>query len=570
MIATCQAPKSYCSQWSKLLCQLQMPNSISLLREDAYSGAIQSNKFRSIYWRLFLSCLPLQLDQWSQALAQSRQYYCSLQDYTSRDPRNNSARFHFDHPLSLEDDSCWKQHFMDLELKARIRQDVDRTFPGIEFFVSERVREVMCRLLFIYAKENPHISYKQGMHEIVGPVMFVFYSDQQAFKHIAEQLELSSLDPFERGCLANVLDEAYFEHDVYTAFLSIMKILQPFYFEGEVKKPTFDPVNGSATCPLLAKLEWIMGTLKAVNEELYNHLKALQIPPEAYGIRWMRLLFGREFPLQDLLLIWDTVFAKGPPYQLIECIFVQMLCWIKPILLQSDYTGCLQRLMKFPTLMDVLELLRRARHLENEIESGCLSPVFSHPTPSCTSERNGLKTKVDSIFGSVFARQGVDLDTQALPSARHTKSNVTANAKPLNMRTQRESEEFRPTMDYRLSDAYHQIDSLQRRCDFAADRIDRCVENLEFTAKAIDENSSIHLRQMAAELATVSVILKENTSLEKTSNKKRCGNSRVDGAVEIARESLPCDSIIEELPTSARLLLKKENILHVINHYAKG
>ncbi|KFD54117.1 hypothetical protein M513_04894 [Trichuris suis] len=578
MNPTCQAPKSYCSQWSKLLSQLRLPNSVSLLQEDAYNGVIQSTKFRSIYWRLFLLCLPLQVEQWAKALAASRQYYCRLLDYISQDPRSNSASFHSDHPLSLEEDSCWKQHFMDQELKGRIRQDVNRTFPGIEYFGSTAVRETMCRLLFIYAKENPHISYKQGMHEIVGPVMFVFYSDQQAFKHIDEQLELCSLDPFERDCLANVFDEAYFEHDVYNVFLSIMKVLQPFYFQSE---QSFDSADGTATCPLLAKLEWIMGTLKVVNEDLYEHLKALQVPPEAYGIRWMRLLFGREFPLQDLLLIWDTIFAKSPPYQLIECIFVQMLCWIAPILLQSDYTGCLQRLMKFPTVMDVLELLRRARRLESDIGKGCLNRVINLPAPSCMLERNGSKAKGDSIFGSVFPRRPIDSDRHALPAKRQFAPAVLINTKLPNLYTKREAavranrelakqpgspEKIR----YRPCDAYEQIVSLQKRCEYAADQIDRCVENMEFTAKTVDENNGTYLKKMAAELASVSRILKENKALEKpNNNQNRFPPKKVDGAVEIARESLPSDSIIEEMPTSARLMLKKENMLQVINHYPK-
>lgn len=28
-----------------------------------------------------------------------------------------------------------------------------------------------------------------------------------------------------------------------------------------------------------------------------------------YGLRWLRLLFGREFPLHDTVLIWDALFA---------------------------------------------------------------------------------------------------------------------------------------------------------------------------------------------------------------------------------------------------------------------
>jgi len=34
-----------------------------------------------------------------------------------------------------------------------------------------------------------------------------------------------------------------------------------------------------------------------------------------YGLRWLRLLFGREFPLPDALLVWDALFACGASHK---------------------------------------------------------------------------------------------------------------------------------------------------------------------------------------------------------------------------------------------------------------
>lgn len=45
--------------------------------------------------------------------------------------------------------------------------------------------------------------------------------------------------------------------------------------------------------------------------------------------RWIRLLFGREFPLQDLLVVWDALFADGLSLSLVDYIFIAMLLYIR-------------------------------------------------------------------------------------------------------------------------------------------------------------------------------------------------------------------------------------------------
>lgn len=47
--------------------------------------------------------------------------------------------------------------------------------------------------------------------------------------------------------------------------------------------------------------------------------------------RWLRLLFGREFPLQDLLVLWDAIFADNKSFDLVNYIVVAMLVAIRNI-----------------------------------------------------------------------------------------------------------------------------------------------------------------------------------------------------------------------------------------------
>lgn len=113
-----------------------------------------------------------------------------------------------DDPLSQSTKSVWNQYFSDQELFAVIRQDVVRTFPGVDFFRKSLIQNAMTNILFYYAREHPYMCYRQGMHEILAPIIFVVYSDHQSLLHYKE---IAKTDINE--ALLNVLDAAYLEAD---------------------------------------------------------------------------------------------------------------------------------------------------------------------------------------------------------------------------------------------------------------------------------------------------------------------------------------------------------------------
>lgn len=98
-----------------------------------------------------------------------------------------------DDPLSQSTQSVWNQHFCDKELCALIEQDVIRTFPGVDFYRKPLIQNLMINILFCYAREHPDICYRQGMHEILAPILFVIHCDQQTLLHIQE----ISIEPIE-------------------------------------------------------------------------------------------------------------------------------------------------------------------------------------------------------------------------------------------------------------------------------------------------------------------------------------------------------------------------------------
>ena len=79
----------------------------------------------------------------------------------------------------------------------------------------------------------------------------------------------------------------------------------------------------------------------------------------------MRLLFGREFPLRDVLSIWDAVFASPDFAGMVEFTCISMLLYIRDALLCNDHTGCLTLLMRYPETVDPFFFVQRALYLRN-------------------------------------------------------------------------------------------------------------------------------------------------------------------------------------------------------------
>ncbi|KAG0345242.1 TBC1 domain, member 5 [Podila humilis] len=171
--------------------------------------------------------------------------------------------------------------------------------------------------------------------------------------------------------MKSVLDSNYIEHDTFALFSSLMSRAKPWYefsddgFGGrKLPKPNSTvqtQIFGKSETPEApaAKqtpvIEWserIFFYLEKVDNELFTHLKNLEIQPQLFGIRWFRLLFGREFPMEVVLNLWDGIFAIDPSLNIVIFIGLAMLLKIRDELLEQDFSGCLHKLMRYPEVKD--------------------------------------------------------------------------------------------------------------------------------------------------------------------------------------------------------------------------
>jgi TBC1 domain family protein 5 len=278
------------------------------LRVRAVSGDLKISKFRSVIWNVLLGSLGKVPENWIHEKQEQRVRYNEIREKHILSPDQLQEAEHIDDPLSQSKDSKWNQHFRDTELRQLIKQDVVRTNPNVDYYHTPDVQEIMINILFCYAREYPAICYRQGMHEILAPLIFVMHCDLQSLGHIQEETTIS-LDPL----LVTVLNPNYIEEDSYHLFCQIMNSLELFYRindmtiteSGQLTNiPKADTPASTSSSPVKTIIPTTGASPKRTSEievvhqlnlirdkifakqdlHLHNHLLKLEIPLALFGM----------------------------------------------------------------------------------------------------------------------------------------------------------------------------------------------------------------------------------------------------------------------------------------------
>ncbi|KIJ16847.1 hypothetical protein PAXINDRAFT_168295 [Paxillus involutus ATCC 200175] len=286
-----------------------------------------------------------------------------------RRSRPASTNLETNNPLSLHDENPWKEWFSAVELRKTIQQDVERTFPDMGYFRNEDVQHQLTNVLFLYSVMHPEIGYRQGMHELLAPL---FYSVD--FDSTAEPLESSGLDSlFLESC-----SRSWVAADSWALFSAMMRGISHWYEWREPDRPSSSsrgPMNLKPfVSPIIQTCNIIQGTLlKSVDPVLHDAIQSAGVEPQLYGLRWLRLLFTREFPMNEAMVLWDGLFASSSSIpDLVHWICVAMLIRIRTKLIPSDYSSQLMHLLRYPPCPTpeegaphhILLLIRQATALE--------------------------------------------------------------------------------------------------------------------------------------------------------------------------------------------------------------
>ncbi|KAL2201321.1 rab-GTPase-TBC domain-containing protein [Corynascus similis CBS 632.67] len=293
---------------------------------------------RSVCWKAFLVWRNAPSEQWPELARESRAFYSALCDEHLKFIRHPEqlAALTVD-PLADDPDSPWNTVREDETVRAEILQDV-RRLPDEPFYHEESVQTMILDILFLYCKLNPTLGgYRQGMHELLAPIVWVVAQDAVDRATIATDDAADSI-------IAEMLDPAFVEHDAFALFSKLMASAASFY---EAESETASDAQQKNSFVERSKYIHEVALMK-IDEELATHLRTIEVLPQIFLIRWIRLLFGREFEFEQLLTLWDTLFAYDPTLELIDLICVAMLLRIRWTLLEADHSIALQLMFKYP------------------------------------------------------------------------------------------------------------------------------------------------------------------------------------------------------------------------------
>lgn len=242
------------------------------------------------------------------------------------------------------------------------------------------------------------------MNELLSPIMLVCAREAHTtFPTPSADPTLSSTQEL----LRELLDAKAVEADAYAIFEKMMIAMAPHFIKKEPAKkdrkhishdlsataPPSTTRNHAASddntheTPIVKKCNYIHHILlSTLDPVLYKHLNSVDVQPTLYVLRWYRLLFGREFHIEDVIVVWDSLWSIAPhplsenSFNLADFICISMLLYVRPTLMGGDNTVCLRRLLRYPPVEDVRVLITRALHLQNSWKVNLSDPT-SNFTP---------------------------------------------------------------------------------------------------------------------------------------------------------------------------------------------
>eukprot|EP00903_Cladosiphon_okamuranus_P013149 g12263.t1 len=414
-----------------------------IVADAALRGEWKDDNTRALLWRLLLGVIPggSPPSEWATEMANKRAQHRRLAEEHRVDIVNMSANPLF--PGSGSGDDPWSHFYQRKEMTDTIKADLERLFPtgcGDHFLAPAR-QELLLSVLSLWADLNAETSYRQGMHEVLAPLVLALEKEAAAASRpihsaanggartesITTTTMTSSSSPPSSWLGTSMVNGARMdaathpgaaailgrgstpqdlEADAFWLFSAVMKGLEGFYEHGannasSSRRPGAGRGRGRGRgggegvddrvidSPVVEMCKRLQGTrLREADPVLQRHLAELDISPQLYGMKWARLMFGREFRVESVLLLWDHIFAsswiEGRPDvpECIECVAVAMVLSIRDQLLAEDCTGCLQLLMRYPPDQSVSTVisLSLSPGSSQELPSELLQPPTRRPS----------------------------------------------------------------------------------------------------------------------------------------------------------------------------------------------
>ncbi|PRW58614.1 TBC1 domain family member 17-like [Chlorella sorokiniana] len=175
---------------------------------------------------------------------------------------------------------------------TRIDKDVRRTDRSHRFYARERGQAgtMLRNILLTYERFNQDLGYVQGMSDLASPLLYVMRGAVPT-----------------AGQLSN--DEALgVEAEAFWAFKALMDRMEA----------NFSSDSRAMTAQLLA----LRSLVQLLDPPLYAHLEARECLSFFFCYRWLLIWMKREFAFEEVLRLWEALWAGVPGLHLYLCVAV--------------------------------------------------------------------------------------------------------------------------------------------------------------------------------------------------------------------------------------------------------
>lgn len=358
------------------------------LRTLCFSGIPDEiNGLRALIWKLLFGYLPNNRSKWEASLENNRKLYAEfveeflslkkeklpltvlkevekmqeepsiMKESNGEEVKHNEVQSYAkcigvismgeekEHPLSKDTGSDWYNYYKDFNLWEEVEKDTKRTRSELDLFSQptskplnkclsriltrsepELHSDVLSRILFIYGKLNPGVRYVQGMNELLAPIYYCFYHDNNpAFK-------------------------GYAEPDAFYCFSTLM---------GETKE-NFVKSLDNTDAGIKSRITDLNNLLKRIDQPLWTHLNNEHVHPQFYTLRWLMLLLTQEFELMDVLRLWDTLLSHPHKMDFLNYCCIALIENIRDKIIGEEFPVIMENLQKNVTAEGVETMLKKA------------------------------------------------------------------------------------------------------------------------------------------------------------------------------------------------------------------
>ena len=386
----------------------------------AINANLQNELIRPTSWKIFLNTLSSNnnttIKTWlEETFDKRKEFKEKLNKYK---PEMEAAKKGDTEKFSNFEENSSIMHLIEI--------DVERTYGDIKLFQDKYIRKLEEEILYVFAKENHPVSYKQGMNEILAIFIhsfFSFYFPNSKKINNKSEFDLWSKEPekYVNEIYDYLHDEDELQSDLYyIMYNSMNKGLNNFYDDSIAPESTKEDPKTF----LIIRCDNILLKLKKFNNKLYQHFMDIQLSAEVILQRWLKCIFSREFTTEDCIYIWDNILANefNVPSQNLEYVdyfCVAMFDYISDNLLKHDQNECFLCLFKYPPFQTIDILIAQAEKVKaNILKLDGQKDSFLSKFSNFSSK---IKDKISNI--SLFKNEGEQKNEDVLAELKKISDN---------------------------------------------------------------------------------------------------------------------------------------------------